>query len=119
MRIKEIKITPDVVVAGGELTIEATGYLYEPVLPGATADVIVKLGVVRLLHKKFDLCNELEKNKDSVELQCPVEQGLITVKTLVMFCFFLDSLTLYFQIDHAKSHIAKRSTKGELIFCFM
>lgn len=80
LHIKEIKITPDVVVAGGELTIEAKGYLYEPVLAGATADIIVKLGVVRLLHKKFDLCDELEKNKDNVEIQCPIEEGYITVK---------------------------------------
>jgi hypothetical protein len=61
------------------LTIEATGTLDEPVVPGATAEVTVKLGVVKLLHKTFDLCEELDKKKDEVELQCPIEEGYLTV----------------------------------------
>ena len=46
---------------------------------------MVKLGVVQLLRKKFDICVELEKNKDDVELQCPIEKGDLSVSVSV-FC---------------------------------
>lgn len=88
MHIESIKITPDVVVAGEELTIEATGRLDKTVEDGASANVLVKLGAVKLLHKKFDLCGELDKNKDDVEIQCPVEKGPLTVS---MKIFLLQS----------------------------
>lgn len=64
---------------GDHLTIAAAGTLYKPVLPGSTANVQVKLGVVQLLRKTFDICNELEKHKEDVELQCPIEKGYLTV----------------------------------------
>ncbi|KAI8087726.1 ML domain-containing protein [Gilbertella persicaria] len=79
LKIRSVKITPEIVVPGGEVIIQATGTVYEPVLPGSEADVVVKFGVVKLLHKKFDICNELEKKKDDVELQCPIDQGDLTV----------------------------------------
>ncbi|KIO16643.1 hypothetical protein M407DRAFT_184484, partial [Tulasnella calospora MUT 4182] len=37
------------------------------------ADVTVKLGLVKLLSKRFDICEEAEKA--NAEIQCPVEQG--------------------------------------------
>ncbi|KAG2194013.1 hypothetical protein INT46_001174 [Mucor plumbeus] len=77
--IKEIKISPDIVTAGSELTIEAFGTVKENVETGSEANVVVKLGVVQLLRKKFDICVELEKNKDDVELQCPIEKGDLSV----------------------------------------
>ncbi|KAG2213399.1 hypothetical protein INT47_009072 [Mucor saturninus] len=79
LHIHSVKISPEIVTAGGELTIEASGTLDEPVVPGASADVTVKLGVVKLLHKTFDICEELEKKKDEVELQCPIKDGYLTL----------------------------------------
>lgn len=64
------------------MIIEATGTLDEPVVPGANADVTVKLGVVKLLHKTFDICEELDKKKDEVELQCPIQDGYLKVSAI-------------------------------------
>lgn len=80
--IKEVKISPDIVQAGSELTIEASGTVKETVNEGAAATVVVKLGVVQLLRKTFDICSELDKHKDDVELQCPIEKGDLTVSNL-------------------------------------
>ncbi|KAI8975498.1 ML domain-containing protein [Mycotypha africana] len=79
LHIRDIKISPEIVVPGGELTIEATGTLKEDVGPGAEAIVDVKLGRIKLLHRKFDICDELKKNEDKVELQCPIQEGDLTV----------------------------------------
>jgi hypothetical protein len=48
---------------------------------GAYADVTVKLGLVKLLHKRFDICEEL--SKADAELQCPVEPGQYTITQTV------------------------------------
>ncbi|KAI8637055.1 ML domain-containing protein [Parasitella parasitica] len=77
--IKDIKITPDIVTAGSELTISASGTVKETVVSGASAKVIVKIGVVQLLRKTFDICDELHKHEDDVALQCPIEKGDLTV----------------------------------------
>ncbi|KAI7899971.1 ML domain-containing protein [Cokeromyces recurvatus] len=79
LEIDHIDIKPDLVVPGGDVIIQANGTLSTPVLPGAMADVAVKLGAIRLLHKSFDICKELEDNKDKVELQCPIQDGYLTV----------------------------------------
>lgn len=67
------------------MTIEASGYVKETVEIGSEANVVVKLGVVQLLRKNFDICDELDKNKDDVELQCPIEKGDLTV-SICVFC---------------------------------
>ncbi|CEP17040.1 hypothetical protein [Parasitella parasitica] len=77
--IKDIKITPSIVTAGSELTISASGTVKETVVPGASAHVVVKIGVVQLLRKTFDICDELQKHEDDVALQCPIEKGALTV----------------------------------------
>lgn len=64
------------------MTIEASGTLQEEVTSGSLADITVKLGAVKLLHKRFDLCDELEKKRDDVEIQCPIEKGYLTVSNL-------------------------------------
>ncbi|KAI9495518.1 ML domain-containing protein [Zychaea mexicana] len=77
LEIKDITLTPPHPVPGEELKIEAVGLLKEPVRSDARANVLVKLGVVTLLHKDFDICDELDKN--DTELKCPIEAGLIKV----------------------------------------
>ncbi|KAI7852501.1 ML domain-containing protein [Circinella umbellata] len=77
LEIKDITLTPPMPVPGEDLIIEAVGYLKETVDQGASANVLVKLGVVTLLHKDFDICGQLEDN--DTELKCPIENGLIKV----------------------------------------
>ena len=77
LEIKDITLTPPMPVPGEDLVIEAVGYLKETVDQGASANVLVKLGVVTLLHKDFDICGQLEEN--DTELKCPIEDGLIKV----------------------------------------
>ncbi|KAI8380711.1 ML domain-containing protein [Blakeslea trispora] len=79
LKIKSVKILPDIVQPGGEVIIKASGTLYESITSGSVADVKVKMGVVQLLHKRFDICKELDKNKDDVEIQCPINSGDLTV----------------------------------------
>jgi hypothetical protein len=40
---------------------------------GAYADVVVKLGLIKLLSRRIDICEEARAN--NVSLQCPVEDG--------------------------------------------
>jgi hypothetical protein len=37
------------------------------------------VGLIKLLHKTFDICEELKKNRDNVNIQCPIEKGPIEV----------------------------------------
>lgn len=75
--IYDITVTPPHPVPGDEVLIEATGYLKERVEKGAVAHVLVRIGVVQILRKTFDICDELENN--DVELKCPIEEGLLKV----------------------------------------
>ncbi|KAI8888984.1 hypothetical protein K501DRAFT_282586 [Backusella circina FSU 941] len=77
--LKYINITPDIIHGGEEITLEASGFLSEDVVPGAYAHVVVKLGVVTLIKKRFDICDELYKHKDDVKLQCPITKGDHTI----------------------------------------
>ncbi|KAB5592652.1 ML domain-containing protein [Ceratobasidium theobromae] len=67
VEVKSIKISPDPPQIGKDLTVTAQG------VDGAYADVTVKLGRVKLLHKEFDICEEARNN--NVTIQCPVEPG--------------------------------------------
>ena len=44
---------------------------------GAYAEVAVKLGLIKILTKTFDICEEAEKAK--LDLQCPVQPGDYTL----------------------------------------
>ncbi|KAI9259404.1 ML domain-containing protein [Phascolomyces articulosus] len=75
--IRDITLTPSIPVPGEDLIIEAEGKLKETVKEGAAALVHVKLGVVTLLRKEFDICQELDNN--DTQLKCPIEKGLIKI----------------------------------------
>lgn len=85
MDIYDITLTPQYPLPGDNLTIEAIGFLQEPVTYGAKADVLVKLGFVQLLKKEFDICEEMDNN--DVELQCPVMDG--PVKVMMKTAYFM------------------------------
>jgi len=71
--IKSLKIDPDPPKPGQKLTIYASGTVKQIIDEGAYADVIVKLGLIKLLTKRFDVCEEL-RNANAT-LQCPVQPG--------------------------------------------
>ncbi|CEL58724.1 Phosphatidylglycerol/phosphatidylinositol transfer protein OS=Cryptococcus neoformans var, neoformans serotype D (strain JEC21 / ATCC MYA-565) GN=NPC2 PE=3 SV=1 [Rhizoctonia solani AG-1 IB] len=71
VKVKSIKLSPDPPQIGKDLTITARGVVTRKIEDGAYADVTVKLGLVKLLRKEFDICEEARKN--NVTVQCPVE----------------------------------------------
>src|SRR5581483_1893453 len=71
LQIMYINITPDPPLKGKQLNINALGWLREKVGEGSYIDVTVKLGLIKLLQKKFDLCEESQK----VNKPCPLEEG--------------------------------------------
>ncbi|ORZ01628.1 ML domain-domain-containing protein [Syncephalastrum racemosum] len=81
LKIDDITLTPAHPQPGKDLLIEASGTLKETVDVGSVADVRVKIGVVQLLHKQFDLCDELDKSQ--IEEECPVQPGRLKVSQKV------------------------------------
>lgn len=71
--LKEINVKPDPPVPGQNLTVYAKGIVNEDIEPGTYADVVVKLGFIRLLSKRFDVCELAEEN--DAELKCPKKRG--------------------------------------------
>ncbi|MFJ9949111.1 ML domain-containing protein [Kitasatospora sp. NPDC091207] len=61
LQIESITITPDPPQPGAELKGVIKGTVTREVVDGAYADVVVKLGLVKLLQKQFDLFAELKK----------------------------------------------------------
>ncbi|KAF8843992.1 hypothetical protein BDN67DRAFT_1008439 [Paxillus ammoniavirescens] len=77
IQLKSISLFPDPPKPGQDLTITVVGTAMETIEDGAYADVVVKLGLIKLLSKQFDVCQEARTANASV--QCPVEKGDYTV----------------------------------------
>ncbi|KAI9060176.1 hypothetical protein FKP32DRAFT_1679137 [Trametes sanguinea] len=73
VHIKSIQVSPDPPQRGEDLTVTVEGVADSQVEDGAYADVTVKVGVIKILQKEFDVCEEASKANASV--QCPVEKG--------------------------------------------
>ncbi|OCH95825.1 hypothetical protein OBBRIDRAFT_809664 [Obba rivulosa] len=73
VQIESIDISPDPPERGQNLTVTVKGTAVKKIEEGAYADVVVKVGAIRLLQKEFDLCEEA-RNADA-EIKCPVEEG--------------------------------------------
>ncbi|KZP31260.1 hypothetical protein FIBSPDRAFT_1037711 [Athelia psychrophila] len=81
IEIKSIEITPDPPKAGEDITVKVNAYVHRRIEEGAIADVTVKLGLIKLLHKQFDVCEEA-RNADA-DISCPVEVGEYSVSHTV------------------------------------
>lgn len=79
LQIRYIHLSPDPPLKGKQLRIDAAGYLKEEVGEGSYIDVTVKLGLIKLLQKRFDLCEESQK----VDKPCPLKQGDHQLQTTV------------------------------------
>jgi len=81
VRIESIELLPDPPIPGHDLTVKVKGTVSETLSEGAYADVTVKLGLVKLVQKQFDLCEEARNS--NVSVQCPVEPGSYIVQHTV------------------------------------
>ncbi|KAF7966635.1 hypothetical protein HWV62_37593 [Athelia sp. TMB] len=81
IEIKSIEVSPDPPQPGQDLTVKVHAYVNQRIEEGAYADVTVKLGLIKLLHKQFDVCEEA-RNAEA-DVQCPVEVGDYTVSQTV------------------------------------
>ncbi|KAI0280649.1 hypothetical protein BGY98DRAFT_312792 [Russula aff. rugulosa BPL654] len=61
IQIESISVSPDPPQPGQNLTVTVQASAQEEVEEGAYADVEVKLGLIKLLHKRFDLCEEADR----------------------------------------------------------
>ncbi|KAH7883673.1 ML domain-containing protein [Phlebopus sp. FC_14] len=73
IQIKSIAVSPDPPKPGQDLTVTVAGTALEVIEEGAFADVTVKLGLIKLLTKRFDVCEEARAANASI--QCPVQKG--------------------------------------------
>ncbi|CAK5269060.1 unnamed protein product [Mycena citricolor] len=71
--ITSISVSPDPPKIGQDLTVSVAFEVTQLVEEGAFADVLVKVGRIKLLNQRFDLCEEGRKANASVS--CPVEPG--------------------------------------------
>lgn len=70
--LSKLTLDPDPPAKGANLTVRVEGYLKETIVQGAYADVVVKIGVVKLLDTRLDLCAQ---GKEFVGEECPVQPG--------------------------------------------
>ncbi|EIM81574.1 uncharacterized protein STEHIDRAFT_66199 [Stereum hirsutum FP-91666 SS1] len=73
VQIRSIAVAPDPPKPGENMTVSVQATAQEDVAEGAYANVEVKLGLIRILQKEFNLCEEARKANMTV--QCPVEKG--------------------------------------------
>jgi len=76
-KLNSIVATPYPPRSGENVTVEASGTVFIPILEGAFVDITVKLGVVKLLTKRVDIC---EQARNGGELDCPLPEGEYHVK---------------------------------------
>lgn len=79
LTLELVVIDPNPPVKGQNLTFVAKGVLAKEVGEGAYVDVDVRYGFIRLIHQRFDLCEEITK----VDLECPIEKGKQVIKKRV------------------------------------
>ncbi|KAJ7485924.1 ML domain-containing protein [Mycena latifolia] len=77
VKINSISVSPDPPKIGAELTVSIDAQVLKTIEEGATADVLVKVGRIKLLQQTFDLCEEARKANASVS--CPVEPGAYSI----------------------------------------
>ncbi|KAI5825736.1 MD-2-related lipid-recognition [Schizophyllum commune Tattone D] len=120
VQLKSIKISPDPPIPGEQLTMTVKAEVQETIQEGAYADVAVKVGLIKLLQKRFDICEEARNANATV--QCPVEKGEHTVVQTVQLpreippaMFKIDVLAWTHEDEHmacAKFEVEFRKKQG-------
>ncbi|KAI1503936.1 ml domain-containing protein [Biscogniauxia marginata] len=75
VHIESVDLLPNPPESGAELVIRATGTVFEPVVEGAYANIVVRYGLIRLISTRADLCEQIS----NVDLECPIEKGILSV----------------------------------------
>ncbi|WFD25608.1 hypothetical protein MNAN1_000571 [Malassezia nana] len=106
--VYSIETDPDPPVKGQNLTVRGVGDVYTTISEGATLDVQVRLGLLRVFTQKLDLCEVLREN--NVTVQCPIAPGHYDVNHTVY---------LPREIPPAKFgiHVLGQTQDGELMTC--
>ncbi|CAD6911625.1 unnamed protein product [Tilletia controversa] len=71
VEVHTIEVSPDPPQRGKNMTIHATGKVQKRIEEGAYAEVDVKIGYIRLLHRQVDICEEARRN--DAEVKCPID----------------------------------------------
>ncbi|KAG9053006.1 Phosphatidylglycerol/phosphatidylinositol transfer protein [Serendipita sp. 407] len=77
IEVQSLEISPEPPKPGQPLEITAKGIVKQTLEEGTYADVLVKIGLIKLLSKRFDVCEEARNANATI--QCPVEPGEYTV----------------------------------------
>jgi len=106
--MESFTVSPDPPQPGKNLTVTVVAQAQQEITEGAYANVVVKLGLVKILTKTFDLCEEARNN--DVSVQCPVEPGPYTV---------VHTVTLPKEIPPAKFKVEIRgfTTEDDELMC--
>ncbi|KAJ7136763.1 ML domain-containing protein [Mycena epipterygia] len=100
--LESIAVSPDPPVAGQDLTITVRGRTTQRIEDGAYADVAVRLGLIKLLNKQYDVCQQAQDK--NVSVQCPIDKGVYEV---------VHTVALRKEIPPAQFHVAVRGYTDE------
>jgi len=75
LTLDHVNLDPNPPAAGKTLTIEAVGTLTQKLEKGAYVNLQVKYGLIRLVNMRQDLCDQVS----NVDLDCPIDEGKITI----------------------------------------
>ncbi|KAA8564375.1 hypothetical protein MFRU_013g00120 [Monilinia fructicola] len=75
LQLDHVNLDPNPPTAGNKLTIEAVGTLSQKLEKGAYVILQVKYGLIRLINMQQDLCDQVS----NVDLNCPIDEGKITI----------------------------------------
>ncbi|KAK3840199.1 MAG: putative phosphatidylglycerol/phosphatidylinositol transfer protein [Linnemannia elongata] len=71
LKLVSYSLNPNPPLKGEVLVIDAEGVLKEDVVEGAKINLIVKVGLIKLLTKELDFCEESAK----IDKPCPLKKG--------------------------------------------
>jgi hypothetical protein len=79
LKVELATVDPDPPIRGAPVTIRVKGHLKEDVSDGTVIHVTVKWGLIQLLKKEFDFCEQAKE----VDEHCPVQKGPLSIEKTV------------------------------------
>ncbi|KAJ5088859.1 Phosphatidylglycerol/phosphatidylinositol transfer protein [Penicillium angulare] len=70
---KSIEVSPALLTPGATHNITIKGTATEEIAEGAYAEAVLKLGMIKLISKTFDICQVFRERNTTV--QCPIQRG--------------------------------------------
>ncbi|MFJ7248127.1 ML domain-containing protein [Kitasatospora sp. NPDC098652] len=76
LRIDSVSVTPDPLKPGSAATLRIDGTVQREIQEGAYFDLTIKIGLVKILHRRFDLFEELRGGgSEALRLSCDTSDG--------------------------------------------